>query len=208
MTDASSPAHLSAPEANLTAIASAQRIDRYLVGLASLAEANIETVVGLVLNGAIVVGRIVSPEAMARAVDQHMLNILEIGEAASSEDATVWEEARKTVEGENVKVVHEERLARQEMIARHGELYGDTRVPPTEMPDDLAREVIADATRVALTLVDAHIFPPGVREPIDVPVMRVDIRQVGGWWIVPTDPETRSASFTFPGAELGAPRQP
>lgn len=202
MTDASSPAHLSAPEANLAAIASAQRIDRYLVELASLAEGNIDTVVGLVLNGAIVIGRVVSPEAMAQAVDEHMLKWVKMSEAASSEDATAWEEARKAVDGGNVKVVQEEREARQAMMARHRELYGDDRVSPTEMPEDLARKVIDDATRVAITLADAHVFPPGIREPIDVPVMRVDIRQVGGWWIVPTDPETRSASFTFPGQSL------
>jgi hypothetical protein len=196
--DESSTAHLSATEANLAAIASAQRVDRYLVGLASLADAEIDTVVGLVLNGAIVVGRIVSPEAMARALDEHVLSLLKMN-AASSDDATAWEEAKKAVDGGHVKVVQEERQARQDMIARHRELYGDERVSPTEMPEDLAREVIADGIRVAITLADANVFPPGTREPIDVGVMRVDIRQVGGWWIVPTDPETRSASFTFPG---------
>jgi hypothetical protein len=196
--DESSTAHLSATEANLAAIASAQRVDRYLVGLASLADAEIDTVVGLVLNGAIVVGRIVSPEAMARAFDEHVLSLLKMN-AASSDDATAWEEAKKAVDGGHVKVVQEERQARQDMIARHRELYGDERVSPTEMPEDLAREVIADGIRVAITLADANVFPPGTREPIDVGVMRVDIRQVGGWWIVPTDPETRSASFTFPG---------
>jgi len=196
--DESSTAHLSATEANLAAIASAQRVDRYLGGLASLADAEIDTVVGLVLNGAIVVGRIVSPEAMARALDEHVLSLLKMN-AASSDDATAWEEAKKAVDGGHVKVVQEERQARQDMIARHRELYGDERVSPTEMPEDLAREVIADGIRVAITLADANVFPPGTREPIDVGVMRVDIRQVGGWWIVPTDPETRSASFTFPG---------
>ncbi|HEX3802560.1 MAG TPA: hypothetical protein VHV75_06960 [Solirubrobacteraceae bacterium] len=197
MADESSTAHLSAPEANLAAIASAQRVDRYLVGLASLADAEIDTVVGLVLNGAIVVGRIVSPEAMARAVDEHVLSLLKMN--AASDDATAWEEAKNAVDGGHVKVVQEERQARQDMIARHRELYGDGRVSPTEMPEDLAREVIADGTRVAITLADANVFPPGTREPIDVGVMRVDIRQVGGWWIVPADPETRSAPFTFPG---------
>jgi len=199
MTGDPSDARLSAPEANLAAIASAQRIDRYLVELASLAEMNMNTVVGLVLNGAIVIGRIVSPQAMAHAVDEHILTSLKMSAAASPHDATAWEEAKQTVGGGNVKVVQEERQARQGMIARHRELYGDARVSPTEMPEDLARDIIDDATRVTITLADAHIFPPGIREPIDVSVMRVDVRQVGGWWIVPADPETRSASFAFPG---------
>lgn len=199
MTDASSSAHLSAPEANLAAIAAAARIDRYLVELASLAEGGIDTVVGLVLNGAIVIGRIVAPEAMAYAVDEHMLKRLEMSAAASSEAATAWEAVRKTVAGGNAKVVEAERQDRQKMIARYRELYGDTRVSPTDMPEDLARKIIDDATRVAITLADVHVFPPGIREPIALSVMRVDIRQVGGWWIVPTDPEARSASFTFPG---------
>lgn len=189
--------HLTPAEVDLATIAAAQRLDRYLVGLASLADADIGTVVGLLLNGAVIVGRIVSPEVMARAVDDHVLALLEMS-ATGSCDTTDLEDAKKTVVGGNVKVVQEDRQSRRDMIARHGDLYGDKRVPPTEMPEDLARAIIADSARVVITLADAKLFPPGTREPLDVPVMRVDIRQVGAWWIVPTDPQTQSASFMFP----------
>lgn len=196
-------AQLSASEVDLAAIAATQRLDRYLLELVSLADAEIGTVVGLVLNGAIVVGRIVSSEAMARAVDKHVLTLLEMS-ATASDDAASWEVVQTNLSGAHVNVVKKERQARQDMIARHTELYGDERISPTEMPGDLAREVIADSARVSITLADANVFPAGIREPIVAGVMRVDIRQVGGWWIVPTDPKTRSASFTFPGATQSA----
>jgi hypothetical protein len=85
------------------------------------------------------------------------------------------------------------------MISRYSAEFGDAQVSPTEMPEDLARDVIADHNRVAVTLAEAHVFPPGSPEPLKTGVMRIDLRQVGGWWIVPTDPETHSASFNYPG---------
>jgi hypothetical protein len=59
---------LPGPDADLASIASAQRLDRYLVELASLTEGGVETVVGLLVAGIVVVGRIVSEEEIALRV--------------------------------------------------------------------------------------------------------------------------------------------
>jgi hypothetical protein len=197
MAGESADPRLTPAEVDLAAIAAAQRVDRYLVELASLADSDIDTVVGLVLNGAVIVGRIVSPEAMARTIDEHLLTLLEMSATASSE-TQAWEDLKDAVSGENVRRVHEDRKARRDMIERHNALCGEERVPPSEMPEDLARAVIADNARVVMTLADAKVFPPGTREPLDVAVMRVDIRQVGAWWMVPADAQTRLATFSFP----------
>jgi hypothetical protein len=197
MSERPSDTSLSGPEADLAAIASVQRLDRYLVELAALTDAGIETIVGLLVAGTVVVGRTVSEEYIATEMDQHILNIVEMG-AATSNDPEDWNQTRSDVTGKHAQGVSERLDARQRMIARYGAEYGDAQVPPTKMPEDLARDVIADHNRIVVTLADARVFPPGVREPLNIGVMRIDLRQVGGWWIIPTDPDTRSASFNYP----------
>jgi len=141
----------------------------------------------------------VSEDDMAKQVDQHLMNVIEI-HAAASNDPDRWGQTRGDVAGKHLEGAVERREARAKMIARHAAEFGDANPLPTDMPRDLARDVIADHNRVVLTLADASVFPPGAQEPLKVSVMRVDLRQVGAWWIVPTDPKTRSASFSYPGS--------
>jgi len=199
MADEPSTTRLSEPEVDLATIASVHRLDRYLAELASLTEGGVETVVGLLISGNVVVGRTVSEDDMAKEVDQHLLTVIEMNAAASS-DPDSWSQTKSDLAGKHLEGAAERREARAKMIARHAAEFGDTNPLPTEMPRDLARDVIADHNRVVLTLADASVFPPGTQEPLKVSVMRVDLRQVGAWWIVPTDPETRSASFSYPGS--------
>ncbi len=199
MANEPSTTRLSEPEVDLATIASVHRLDRYLVELASLTEGGVETVVGLLISGNVVVGRTVSEDDMAKEVDQHLLNVIEMNAAASS-DPDSWSQTKSDVAGKHLEGAVERRDTRAKMIERHAAEFGDSNPLPTEMPRDLARDVIADHNRLVLTLSDASVFPPGTQEPLKVSVMRVDLRQVGAWWIVPTDPETRSASFSYPGS--------
>ena len=49
-----------------------------------------------------------------------------------------------------------------------------------------------------VTLADATVFPPGSPR-YEVPLLRIRLAQVAGWWLVPTDAEGK-ASFTQPSA--------
>jgi hypothetical protein len=49
-----------------------------------------------------------------------------------------------------------------------------------------------------VTLADATVFPPG-SPSFEVPLLRIRLAQVAGWWLVPTDAEGK-ASFTHPSA--------
>ena len=49
-----------------------------------------------------------------------------------------------------------------------------------------------------VTLADATVFPPG-SPPHEVPLLRIRLAQVAGWWLVPTDAEGK-ASSTHPSA--------
>ena len=49
-----------------------------------------------------------------------------------------------------------------------------------------------------VTLADATVFPPGSPR-YEVPLLRIRLAQVAGWWLVPTDAEGK-ASFMHPSA--------
>ena len=49
-----------------------------------------------------------------------------------------------------------------------------------------------------VTLADATVFPPGSPR-YEVPLLRIRLAQVAGWWLVPTDAEDK-ALFTHPSA--------
>ena len=74
------------------------------------------------------------------------------------------------------------------MIARGGESWSAEEI----------RKVIEDAD-TTVTLADATVFPPGSPR-YEVPLLRIRLAQVAGWWLVPTDAEGK-ASFTHPSAD-------
>jgi hypothetical protein len=59
------------------------------------------------------------------------------------------------------------------------------------------RKVIEDGENT-VTLADATVFPPGSPR-YEVPLLRIRLAQVAGWWLVPTDAEGK-APFTHPSA--------
>jgi hypothetical protein len=59
------------------------------------------------------------------------------------------------------------------------------------------RKAIEDGD-TTVTLADATVFPPGSPR-YEVPLLRIRLAQVAGWWLVPTDAEGK-ASFTHPSA--------
>ena len=63
--------------------------------------------------------------------------------------------------------------------------------------DQEIRKAIEDGD-TTVTLTDATVFPPGSPR-YEVPLLRIRLAQVAGWWLVPTDAEGK-ASFTHPSA--------
>jgi hypothetical protein len=72
-------------------------------------------------------------------------------------------------------------------IARGAESWSDQDI----------RKAIEDGD-TTVTLADATVFPPGSPR-YEVPLLRIRLAQVAGWWLVPTDAEGK-ASFTHPSA--------
>jgi hypothetical protein len=66
--------------------------------------------------------------------------------------------------------------------------------------DQDIRKAIEDGD-TSVTLADATVFPPG-SPGYEVPLLRVRLSQVAGWWLVPTDAEGK-ASVTHPSGGSG-----
>jgi hypothetical protein len=64
--------------------------------------------------------------------------------------------------------------------------------------DQEIRKAIEDGD-TTVTLADATVFPPGSPR-YEVPLLRIRLAQVAGWWLVPTDAEGK-ALFTHPSVD-------
>ncbi len=68
-------------------------------------------------------------------------------------------------------------------------------------PAELARRMIVHDSRHYLTVVGAQILAPGQPAATRVPVMRVAIAEVSGWWIVPVDENGNASVQLWTGNE-------
>ena len=193
----SAESRLSTPEIDLASLAASQRLDRYLVELASLSNVGLSTVLGLLIGGTIIVGRLVPESEVAKAMDDHITSVFQLATQAaeSPDEVDAFAQNDSTA---HQKVAEARQAARTGLRERTEAEVGDGDIEPTALPEDLARFLVRDSAPPALTLAEASVLPPGAKAAIDVPVLRVAVRQVGAWWIVPTDPETGQASFSYP----------
>lgn len=180
---------MSPSDRDLAEIAIASRTDPMLSVLAGVASGNGPTyVVGLLVNGMTIYGRTADPMRMAEAVDAENARWGQRAKAATGREG--WDEFSEkvgTMWTDELKKTEEE----QRMLIEHMAVDLD------ELPEEVARKVIR-AREEDLTLADAKVFPPGAA-PFDVPLVRIRLAQVSGWWLVPTDAEGR-ATYSHPGA--------
>jgi hypothetical protein len=188
---------LSNPEVDLAYLQASQRLDRYLVELAGLSGVGLGTVLGVLVGGTTIIGRLVPDIEMAKAMDDHLSSMLQLAKraAGSPEEEQLLADVDTSP---HQKAAEERQAAKTSLRERVEAEVGDGDIEPTKLPEDLARRLAQDSSPPALTLADASVLPPGAKAAITVPILRVAIRQVGGWWIVPTDPETGQASFSYP----------
>jgi hypothetical protein len=60
------------------------------------------------------------------------------------------------------------------------------------MSDDDARDTLRHTTD-AITLAEASIIAAGNSRPITVPIMRIPVEHIAGWWLLETDEEGRAS---------------
>ncbi len=191
---------LSRVEQDVASIAAALPAgDPMLVDLANLADASAPTAVALLLNGMIVFGALSSLRAMAEQVDAHFEQVAEKAladlEAPSDEERESLEQLG-TLSTAKVEAFERWREKTREDAAPY---LNDDGFDFVKAPAELSRRMILHESRHYLTVVDAQILAPGQPAATRVPVMRVAVAEVSGWWIVPLDEDGNASLHLWTG---------
>ena len=143
--------------------------------------------VGLLVNGMTVYGRIESPREFFALLDVENATIVERGRAA---DPDSWpEDVAATLKDSWVRHYDEQAAKHRALHERNDDVDFE------EMSEEDMRSVIADDP-ATITLAEVNVFPPAAPR-FQVPLMRVSVSHIAAWWPIPRDAEG-SARFTHP----------
>ncbi len=178
---------LSPSESELAAIASRQTPDGFLNQLVLLAERGAGIGLGLLVNGMVVTGQLGPPERIADEIDAERRMIVSRSPRPDDLTEDEWVEQTERFATTAMRAVENWREDLEELNVEADAHAGPGGPDPETAPADLARRAIGANARSHLTLADAQLFAPGQRGVTSLPVMRIAIRQVAGWWILRTD---------------------
>lgn len=181
-------APLSRSEHGLASLLARDAPDAFLV---DLIRNDVGMGVGLLLNGMIVAGALAPPERMAEDIDAQLEVFAQRSEKRADQSDEDWAETLERVRTRATRYLAASRAA-DEQVGDKLDAYDD----PDAVPGDLAEQVILRHGRSHLTLVDAQVYAPGQPGMTRVPVMRVALRQIAGWWVLHSD-ETGSSQFAL-----------
>lgn len=178
---------LSHSDRDLARIAARTRRDPALGTLAALADTSSGYMVGLLVNGMTVYGRIESPREFYALLDVENAAIVERGRAANPES---WsEDVVAEFIGMWVRRYDEHAAKHRALVERNANVDFE------EMSDEDMRSTIADDP-ATITLAEVNVFAPAAAR-LQVPVMRVSVLHIAAWWPVPRDADG-NARFTHP----------
>jgi hypothetical protein len=193
---------LSGPERDLMRVAARDAPDEFLMALQAMAKQRLHEQVGLLVNGMIVIGELGDPEVLASLLQVRRGAQIERAERPDGLTDAEWDELAEDWISEPVRMV-EEFQAREAALDDALEPYlGADDGPPRsrELPAELERQLEGFRTSSHITLTNATITAAGVQATTSVPVMRIAIRQVAGWWLAPLN-EDGTTSISLWGGE-------
>jgi hypothetical protein len=186
-----SDAPLTLSETDLAYLASQHVPDGLLAKLLELAETGVGLGVGLLLNGMIVTGRLVGPEAAAGAVDAQ-LNTL----AGPTEESDLTEEERSSFTSLATAAVERTKQQREAFYEELAPYEDPAGIDLDTVPAKLAHQLVQQDARSHLTLEGARLFAPGQAGLTNIATLRVALVQIAAWWVLSTD-EQGNARLTF-----------
>jgi hypothetical protein len=187
------------PEWDLANLAAhAPHADGFLTDLVELADSGIGTVVGLLVNGMVVVGTITSPEIFAEELDRERRRLAESMKSSRPEgtSADEWAEGLERFATTNARLLAEIEKDRDRVA---NEVEDDENAPwdYSSPPRGLARESLELNVRHFLTLRDPQIVAPGQPGSIKPKALRVALNRVVAWWPIPLDKDGRARFQLF-----------
>lgn len=178
---------LNPSELNLALLTSRHEPDPFLVQLAQRSKIAGGFGLGLLINGMVVVGGLTRPSDFANMVDAEWRKAANAFERPDNTSAEEWAAIVERVATQGARIIADE-AERAERFHEQGEFYrGPEGFDVETIPAPIARAAIVANSASHLTLKDARIFAPSQPVPTIVPVLRVAIDQVAGWWILASD---------------------
>jgi hypothetical protein len=186
---------MSRAERDLATLTERHRQDAFLVDLLELADRGMPTSVGLLLNGMIVIGVLAPPRVFAEQVDVQRKWLVD--QAERGQDSPTGEEGAalsEKFESAATSAVAE-RDEDREQLDRDLDEYADEdgKIDWDTVPGDLTGRLIAYGVRPVLTLRDVQVASPANPGVFRLPVLRVALSEIAGWWVITLD-ESGSAS--------------
>ncbi|MEN0014248.1 MAG: hypothetical protein AAGC46_12845 [Solirubrobacteraceae bacterium] len=156
--------------------------DPFLGDLLDLAQHGTELAVGLLVNGMIVIGRLDRQDAIAGAMSTMRHRLIERSPKPDDQSDEQWEQVKQGFASAPLQY-QGELYQREANLNEQLAAYVDEGIVDMEtVPADLARTARELSTRSHITLSDARIAAPGQDGMTALPVMRVAVAHVTGWW--------------------------
>jgi hypothetical protein len=187
------PEHLTSAERDAIVMAARTAPDGFLYDLAYYAENGLGLVVGLLVNGMIVVGPLAAPEVIAEELVKARHNAFGAGGRSGASPDDDWPAQREAFATEPRRNVEQLRDDRQKLYSEL-EAQGDQSI--MKLPRDVARRLLVDSARPHITIENAIINAPGVARTTTVPALRVAVAHITAWWVAQPD-ESGNASTTL-----------
>lgn len=192
---------LTGPERDALRVASRDVPDGFLMSLLAMARQGLKEQVGLLVNGMIVVGDLSSPEALAELL--HMRRAAQSSRAERPEGLSddEWDELLAQWISEPSRAVAQQRV-QEELLERDLRPYAIDGPPDRHtLPGELERQLESLRTYSHITLTNATLTAPGLSNTTTVPVMRIAVRQISGWWVAPLNEDGSSSIRLWAGEQ-------
>lgn len=191
---------LTAGERDAMRVAVRDRPDQFLMQLLGMARQGLREQIAILTNGMIVVGELSEPETLAEQMRVRRGSQVDRAERPPGVSDEEWEAMLQDWVDEPARMVADRRSQEQELEVALEPHAVDGPPRSRELPGQLERRLEALSTHSHITLANATVTAPGVTVTTSVPVMRIAIRQIAGWWLAPLN-EDGSSSVRLWGGE-------
>ncbi len=166
--------------------------DPFLGDLIELAEHGTELAVGLLVNGMVVIGRLDRDEAMAQSLATMRRRLIDRSPKPEGQSDEQWAAVQEGFSNAPLQFVGQRRVVEAELNEELQRRAVDGVLDTDALPEPIARQFRELTSRSHITLTDARIAAPGQDGMTALPVMRVTVREISGWWFAMPDEDGTS----------------
>lgn len=142
----------------------------------------------------IVIGGLTRSNDFAETVDAEWRKAMSTSDRPADMSDEEWNALIERISTQSGQIIAEQ-VEHEERFHERGDFYrGPDGLDASTVPAGIARAAVIANSASHLTLRDARIFAPSQPGSTSIPVLRIAIDQVSGWWILASD-ESGNATF-------------